>query len=1094
MQGHAARFKSTISCTSPGHARALAALGGRKRPRHDPHAVHGLGACAELGKAEQLLDAALAGGEELQRGVPAELLLPRRAPCFLMPLYKVHNTLRQAAIASGAEESQLPLRLSSHGAHSVRECTGRYNVLRASDGVVFQDKDVIPPPVAKASNTAAAAAALRGLPCGVERKAQRKASKGRLRPTRRVIMWDLSCGRERLPIPVVVDSEQDIPHHSLQRLLLAALHYTPAYLGKDHLQEELTKTPVDQDAAAGDDTRGVPVLDNTHWHTLAAAADLQREATRAEAHDVEDAETVDEGAATPPWSPPQALVARGSGLALAQLEDGPVLEDWSRLGSSKVQWGTPRRTSAARAPRFPQTRPLDFTSSFKFVDSAVQERVKQRKNKHVYSLSENCVIDAAPHLAGVVPVRKETCTPALKAFSLSVEGMLARLPTRALPLAQLRARSFFVEDWPAGAEGPCTEEAARQEMVDMLARYQPLLHWSGIVDGDGRAQLPRFDARGCLQWHTVNPALVKAGGHWGSSFGRSLPMYGGSIVGRETAQWGSKSPATSHSGAFDMHSCPGRGTSPPWIPLQDAATGFALSTLPPPTRVVTGSGHAAWRVALPQTQVGVQPSGEGESPSHFFLPLASEGVDVLASPVVEAVGQVPHGDCDHCHDVVQRGLRWPLEVFWSGFAAKGFGVRSRCDIPKGAFVSLYAGVVTTQPVACGSYVLSMDALRLYLERDPDERPAYKREAQRMWKSAAQLRERPDALHRGIAGASGHNPCGEGVQDPEPAFGLGVGALPEGDPSAPGSEWLTHTPGAETLCVDASVYSNVGRFFNHSCHPNMVPVPVMYGLHHDVRVPALALFASKDIPAGEELTWYYVEKFGTKGEGAKHSHPNGKSVTYCLCDWEHLCENFPPKRFWARPPHMMHWTPGEVLQASAQSRARNASSAHPQAAAGKTQRNRMRRQRKKQRRRERASRARIARLHAQQQQALEATKRAELEAQRRERHQKRTAEASASASEHLAPPVTLQSETLASMTAGMGFTAPNSTVDPHSRHTRQPEIYLPGHASLETDRARLVRSEVGVQGRSVGVGSDDDVILISSSDSPPDIDSDTGSVL
>ncbi|KAM9444128.1 histone-lysine N-methyltransferase SETMAR [Clarias gariepinus] len=53
-------------------------------------------------------------------------------------------------------------------------------------------------------------------------------------------------------------------------------------------------------------------------------------------------------------------------------------------------------------------------------------------------------------------------------------------------------------------------------------------------------------------------------------------------------------------------------------------------------------------------------------------------------------------------------------------------------------------------------------------------------------------------------------------------------------------------------VDPVAVGNVGRFLNHSCQPNLTMVPVRV---HSV-VPRLALFSSRDIEPGEELTFDY----------------------------------------------------------------------------------------------------------------------------------------------------------------------------------------------------------------------------------------------
>lgn len=64
---------------------------------------------------------------------------------------------------------------------------------------------------------------------------------------------------------------------------------------------------------------------------------------------------------------------------------------------------------------------------------------------------------------------------------------------------------------------------------------------------------------------------------------------------------------------------------------------------------------------------------------------------------------------------------------------------------------------------------------------------------------------------------------------------------------------------DTYCIDARRYGNVARFINHLCNPNLVPVKVFVE-HQDLRFPRICLFASRDIPAYEELGFDYGEKF------------------------------------------------------------------------------------------------------------------------------------------------------------------------------------------------------------------------------------------
>ena len=48
------------------------------------------------------------------------------------------------------------------------------------------------------------------------------------------------------------------------------------------------------------------------------------------------------------------------------------------------------------------------------------------------------------------------------------------------------------------------------------------------------------------------------------------------------------------------------------------------------------------------------------------------------------------------------------------------------------------------------------------------------------------------------------------------------------------------------------WGNVGRFFNHSCAPNMEKQSV-FTESQDARLPNVALFTSCDVPALTELT-------------------------------------------------------------------------------------------------------------------------------------------------------------------------------------------------------------------------------------------------
>ena len=56
---------------------------------------------------------------------------------------------------------------------------------------------------------------------------------------------------------------------------------------------------------------------------------------------------------------------------------------------------------------------------------------------------------------------------------------------------------------------------------------------------------------------------------------------------------------------------------------------------------------------------------------------------------------------------------------------------------------------------------------------------------------------------------------------------------------------------EEYVIDAKFVGNIGRWFNHSCSPNIF-VQNVFTDSHDLKFPTIALFSSQTIKAGEEL--------------------------------------------------------------------------------------------------------------------------------------------------------------------------------------------------------------------------------------------------
>ncbi|KAJ8000366.1 hypothetical protein DPEC_G00204080 [Dallia pectoralis] len=73
---------------------------------------------------------------------------------------------------------------------------------------------------------------------------------------------------------------------------------------------------------------------------------------------------------------------------------------------------------------------------------------------------------------------------------------------------------------------------------------------------------------------------------------------------------------------------------------------------------------------------------------------------------------------------------------------------------------------------------------------------------------------------------------------------------------------------EEYIIDAKLEGNIGRYFNHSCDPNLFPQDVFVDTH-DLRLPWVAFFANKHIQAGTELAWNYKCELGLAAKTMPH---------------------------------------------------------------------------------------------------------------------------------------------------------------------------------------------------------------------------------
>lgn len=167
--------------------------------------------------------------------------------------------------------------------------------------------------------------------------------------------------------------------------------------------------------------------------------------------------------------------------------------------------------------------------------------------------------------------------------------------------------------------------------------------------------------------------------------------------------------------------------------------------------------------------------------------------------------------------VVERGRKIPLQIFRT--EDRGWGVRSTVNIQQGQFIDKYMGeVISPQEVD--------------------------------WRRAqSAVKQRKDVYLFAL----------DKFSDPD-SF----------------DERLRGPP----LIVDGEFLSGPTRFVNHSCDPNL-RIFARVGDHSDKHLHDLALFAIKDIPKGEELTFDYVDGV-EDAENDALDPTKKKDMTECLC--------------------------------------------------------------------------------------------------------------------------------------------------------------------------------------------------------------------
>ncbi|XP_011202233.3 histone-lysine N-methyltransferase eggless [Bactrocera dorsalis] len=239
--------------------------------------------------------------------------------------------------------------------------------------------------------------------------------------------------------------------------------------------------------------------------------------------------------------------------------------------------------------------------------------------------------------------------------------------------------------------------------------------------------------------------------------------------------------------------------------------------------------------------------------------------------------------------VAQQNLAMKLQVFKT--SNRGWGLRCINDVPRGSFVCIYAGHLLTEAKANeggldagDEYFAELDYIEVAEQikegyesdveppeieeeedtyaPDPEDDDEFtpsksfltraKNKAQKLTRSSSTQNTDEDSQERQVIN---FNPNADMNED------------------STRESSIRALFGKDEACyvMDAKTIGNLGRYFNHSCSPNLFVQNVFVDTH-DLRFPWVAFFSSTNIRAGTELTWNYNYEVGVVP---------GK-VLYCQC--------------------------------------------------------------------------------------------------------------------------------------------------------------------------------------------------------------------
>ncbi|EDV19881.1 uncharacterized protein TRIADDRAFT_61660 [Trichoplax adhaerens] len=264
----------------------------------------------------------------------------------------------------------------------------------------------------------------------------------------------------------------------------------------------------------------------------------------------------------------------------------------------------------------------------------------------------------------------------------------------------------------------------------------------------------------------------------------------------------------------------------------------------------------------------------------------------VISGIYECNNKCACSNSNQCYNrVIQNGVQVRMEVFNTN-DPRGWGVRTIDCIPKGAFVSVYSGIILTDELANkkgldhgDEYLINLDLI--------DSAERYKKDGYETEVNLGSDSQDSSGSYELISEStvseySSDNsskildliPDDSGTDNTEieesielaynvnDAEHCSTNDVPitvndklKNSVREVRRELRSYFNEIEPYTIDAKMFGNVSRFYNHSCNPNLF-VQTVFADSHDLRFPWIAFFAANYIRAGTELTWDYGYKIGS----------------------------------------------------------------------------------------------------------------------------------------------------------------------------------------------------------------------------------------